>query len=149
MNCEVHMAPWIWFAVVALLLVAEMLTVHLVFASLALAALAAGVANIFGASLILQGVMFAVFATISLIFLRPVALRHLVKQDAETATNVDALIGASAVIIATTNRNGGQVKLSGEVWSAHTDSEEIAIGEAVTVISIDGASVKVKKEEDK
>lgn len=36
--------------------------------------------------------------------------------------------------------SGGQIKLSGEIWSAITDSGEIGTGEKVTVIAIDGAT---------
>jgi membrane protein implicated in regulation of membrane protease activity len=143
------MSPWIWFAVVALLLVAEMLTVHLVFASLALAAFAAAIANVLGFSLVSQGAMFAVFAVVSLVFLRPTALRHLNKQDPNEATNVDALVGAPAVTTSVINQAGGQVKLSGEIWSAHTLGEDIDVNERVTVVAIDGASARVIKAEEK
>ena len=142
------MSPWIWLAVVALLLVAEMLTVHLVFASLALAAFAAAIANALGLSLVTQGAMFAVFAIVSLVFLRPTALRHLNKQEMNEATNVDALIGATAVTTSVINQSGGQVKLSGEIWSAHTLGQDIDTNEKVIVVAIDGASARVKKVEE-
>ena len=112
---EIAMAPWIWFAVAGLLLIAEMLTADLLFASLALAALTAGVTNAAGGSETLQGVTFGVFAILSLIALRPIALRHLKKQPKNGSTNVDALIGARAVATTTVDPNGGQVKLSGEI----------------------------------
>ena len=95
MGDELVVAVWIWFAVAGLLLVVEMLTADLLFASLALAALAAGVTNAVGGSQTLQGVTFAVFAILSLISLRPIALRHLKKQVPGSATNVDALIGGT------------------------------------------------------
>ena len=142
------MSPWIWFAVVAFLLVAEMLTVHLVFASLALAAFAAAITNALGFSLVSQGVMFAVFAVVSLVFLRPTAIRHLNKQNSKQATNIDALIGASAVTTSSVNHAGGQVKLSGEIWSAHTFDQEIDANEQVIVVAIDGATARVKKVEE-
>lgn len=143
------MAVWIWFAVAGLLLIAEMLTVDLLFASLALAALAAGVTNVVGGSETWQGVTFAVFAILSLISLRPIALRHLKKQIPGTATNVDALIGVRAVATTSIDQNAGQVKLSGEIWSAHTESGVIQSGENVLVIAIDGAIARVKKLEEK
>lgn len=139
------MSPWVWFAVVALLLVAEMLTVHLVFASLALAAFAAAIANVLGFSLMTQGVMFAVFAVVSLLFLRPTALGHLYKQNPNEATNVDALVGAPAVTTCAINQSGGQIKLSGEIWSAHTLGQDIDVNETVIVVAIDGASARVIK----
>lgn len=143
------MAPWIWLAVAGLLLVAEMLTLDLLFASLALAALAAGITNAAGGSMVLQGIMFGVFAVISLIFLRPIALRHLKRQTANDATNIDALIGSSALTTTQVDQQGGQIKLSGEIWSAHTESGLITSGERVIVVAIDGATARVKKLEEK
>ena len=143
------MPVWIWFAVAGLLLVAEMLTVNLLFASLALAALAAGVTNAAGGSQALQGVAFSLFAILSLIALRPIALRHLKRQAPNGSTNIDALIGARALATTTVNSNGGQIKLSGEIWSARTESEAIESGENVVVLAIDGATARVAKLEEK
>lgn len=143
------MPIWIWFAVAGLLLIAEMLTANLLFASLALAALSAGVTNAAGGSEMLQGVIFGLFAILSLIALRPIALRHLKKQPQSGSTNVDALIGARALVTSTVDSNGGQVKLSGEIWSAHTESGVIQSGENVVVIAIDGATARVAKLEEK
>ena len=146
---EVNMAAWIWFAVAGLLLIAEMLTANLLFASLALAALAAGITNAAGGSNALQGVTFGLFAILSLIALRPIALRHLKKQTPGASTNVDALIGARAVVTTTVDQSGGQVKLSGEIWSARTDSGLIESGESVVVLAIEGATARVAKLEEK
>ena len=143
------MDPWIWFVVAGLLLVAEMLVVHLLFASLALAALAAGVSNLLGAPLAIQGVSFALFALISLVGIRPIALRHMKKQGQDGSTNVDALLGATAFATTDVNELGGQVKLSGEIWSAHTMGEKISSGEKVQVVAIDGATARVKKVEER
>ena len=146
---EIAMAPWIWFEVAGLLLIAEMLTADLLFASLALAALTAGVTNAAGGSETLQGVTFGVFAILSLIALRQIALRHLKKQPKNGSTNVDALIGARAVATTTVDPNGGKVKLRGEIWSARTDSGSIENGESVVVLAIEGATARVAKLEEK
>lgn len=143
------MAPAVWFAVAGLLLIAEMLTVDLLFASLALAALAAGVTNVAGGSQILQGLTFGLFAILSLFSLRPIALRHLKKQPQNGSTNVDALIGARAVATTIVDQNSGQVKLSGEIWSARTDSGLIENGESVVVLAIEGATARVAKLKEK
>lgn len=143
------MAPAVWFAVAGLLLIAEMLTVDLLFASLALAALAAGVTNVAGGSQILQGLTFGLFAILSLFSLRPIALRHLKKQPQNGSSNVDALIGARAVATTIVDQNSGQVKLSGEIWSARTDSGLIENGESVVVLAIEGATARVAKLKEK
>jgi membrane protein implicated in regulation of membrane protease activity len=146
---EVIVAPWIWFLTAGLMLVAEMLTVDLVFASLAFAALAAGITDAAGGSRTLQGVAFGLSALLFLTALRPITLRHLRKQQLDSATNVDALIGARAVVTTSVHKDGGQVKLNGEIWSAYTDFEILEEGESVIVIAIDGATARVKKLEEK
>lgn len=143
------MAPWMWFVIAGLLLVAEMLTVHLLFASLAIAALAAALTGFLGGSLALQGVAFALFAVLSLGLIRPIALRHLKKQVPSDATNVDALVGQRAHTTSRVDQRGGQIKLSGEIWSARTDLEPIAAGKDVIVEAIEGATARVKRAEEK
>jgi membrane protein implicated in regulation of membrane protease activity len=139
------MDAWIWFVAAGLLLVAEILTANLLFASLALAALAAGLTNALGASMAVQGVSFALFAIISFAFLRPIALRHLKRQNKDSATNVDALVGQKAFVTAKVNALGGQIKLAGEIWSARSDADEIKKDEEVEVIAIEGATARVRK----
>ena len=147
-DCEVEMAAWIWFAIFGVLIVAEMLVVHLLFASLALAALAAGLTSLAGGSPAVQGLAFAIAGAVSLLFIRPIALRHLKKQNADAATNVDALIGQPAYTTTDVGPTGGQVKLSGEIWSAVSESGVIRSGEKVSVVSIDGATARVRKAEE-
>ena len=113
---------WMWLAVAAALLVVEMLTVDLLFASLALAAVAAAIAAGFGLGGISQGLVFGVFAALSLFLLRPIALRHLKKRPANFATNVEALVGAEAFTTSEVTERGGNVKLNGEIWTARSTS---------------------------
>ena len=80
---EVSMQIWMWFAAAGVLLIVEMLTVDLLFASLAFSALLAAGANGLGYGVAIQGVVFGVGAVGSLMFLRPVALRHLKKKPAD------------------------------------------------------------------
>ena len=138
-------APWVWFVVAGFLLIVEMLTVDLLFASLAFAALAAGITDALGGSQTLQGIVFGACAVGSVFALRPIAMRHLKKQPPNSATNVDALIGARALTLTQVDPNGGQVKLNGETWSATTEFENIESGESVVIEAIHGATARVKK----
>lgn len=134
-----------WLAASGALLVIEMLTVDLLFASLAFSALLAAGASAFGFNGIVQGVVFGVGAIGSLMFLRPIALRHLKKKPADHATNVEALIGAPAVTLSAVTELEGLVKLSGEPWSARSHKGEIEIGARVEVIAIEGVTAVVKR----
>jgi membrane protein implicated in regulation of membrane protease activity len=142
---EVSMQIWMWFAAAGVLLIVEMLTVDLLFASLAFSALLAAGANGLGYGVAIQGVVFGVGAVGSLMFLRPVALRHLKKKPADHATNVEALIGAPAMTLSPVNENEGLVKLSGETWSARSNKGEIESGARVEVVAIEGATAVVKR----
>ena len=139
------MPIWMWLAASGVLLIVEMLTVDLLFASLAFSALLAASANALGAGVVIQGVIFGVGAAGSLLFLRPIALRHLKKKPADHATNVEALVGAPALAISVVTDRDGLVKLSGETWSARSNTGEIEVGSQVEVVAIEGATAVVKR----
>ena len=137
------MTIWMWSVVIVILIVAELLTVDLLFASLAISASAALIANALGYEMAIQGVAFALFAILSLLLLRPIALKHLKKEVPGFATNIDALIGAPAIALTEVNPNGGQIKLSGEVWSARSAIGTISANTQLSVLSIEGATALV------
>ena len=133
-----------WLAASGVLLVIEIITVDLLFASLAFATLMAALANVLNLSVALQGVTFALAAAISIFILRPIALRHLKKRPANFATNIEALIGAPALSLTEVSENSGQVKLNGETWSARSISGAIPANVSALVVSIEGATAIVK-----
>lgn len=139
------MQIWMWLLAAGVLLVVEMLTVDLLFASLAFSALLAAGANGLGFGVAVQGVVFGVGAAGSLLFLRPIALRHLKKKPADQATNVEALIGATAVALSAVTQLQGLVKLNGETWSARSNTGQIQDGTEVEVVAIEGATAIVKQ----
>ena len=138
------MQLWMWLAASGVLLVIEIITVDLLFASLAFATLMAALANVLNLSVVLQGVTFALAAAISIFILRPIALRHLKKRPANFATNIEALIGAPALSLTEVSENSGQVKLNGETWSARSISGAIPANVSALVVSIEGATAIVK-----
>ncbi len=139
------MPIWMWLAASGALLVVEILTVDLLFASLAFSALLAAGANALGFNVVVQGIVFGVGAIGSLMFLRPIALRHLKKKPADHATNMEALIGAPAMTLSAITEQDGLVKLSGETWSARSNTGEIEVGSQVEVVAIEGATAVVKR----
>jgi membrane protein implicated in regulation of membrane protease activity len=138
------MQLWMWLGAAGALLVAEMLTVDLLFASLAFSAFMAAIANGLGFEMAAQGLVFGLAAGVSLFILRPIALKHLKKRPADFATNVDALIGAPAVALTEVTVHNGQVKLSGEIWSARSQSASISKDSILEVVAIEGATAIVK-----
>jgi membrane protein implicated in regulation of membrane protease activity len=134
-----------WLATGGILLVAEMLTVDLLFASLAFSAFMAAGVQAFGFNMAAQGATFGIAAVISLFILRPIALKNLKKRTPDFATNVDALVGAPALTISAVNDRSGQIKLNGEIWSARSESGEISADSKVQVVAIEGATAVVNQ----
>lgn len=139
------MAMWIWLAAGGVLLLVELMTADLLFASLAAAALAAAAAAGLGFDGVIQTIVFGIAALVSLIFIRPVALRHLRKPRPDATTNTDALIGAFAFTMTEVTEAGGQIKLAGEVWTAKTTNGAIAADQKVFVTAIRGATAIIKE----
>lgn len=141
------MPYWMWMAVSGVLLVIEMLTVDLLFASLAFSALLAAGASALGFSFVAQGIVFGVGAVVSILLLRPIALRHLRKKPKDHATNVEALIGSPALALSEITDISGQVKISGEIWRARTSVGPLAKESRLEVVAIEGATAVVKPKE--
>ena len=141
------MVAWMWLVAAGILIAIETLTADLLFASLAISALAAAGASALGLDAVGQSIAFALTAAITIGMLRPIALRHLRRQPADAATGIDALIGATATTLSVVNEAGGQIKLSGEVWTAQTEFGEVPADSKVRVLRIDGATAIVENKE--
>jgi membrane protein implicated in regulation of membrane protease activity len=139
------MPDWvIWMVAAGLLAVGEIVSLSFFMGPIAAAAVLAGVAALVGAGTALQLVVFILASIGSLLVLRPIARRHLI-TPAKIRTGTAALIGAPAVVIERVDRDGGTVKLSGEVWSARTYDEDEVLepGARVQVMKIEGATALV------
>ena len=139
------MDEWVlWMIAAGVLAVGEMLTVSFFLGPIALAAVVTAIVALAGGGVALQWVVFTVLAGASLLVLRPVARRHL-HMPAQLRTGTAALVGASAVVLDRVDRDGGSVRLNGEVWSARSYDEDHAFepGTRVEVMKIDGATALV------
>jgi membrane protein implicated in regulation of membrane protease activity len=140
------MESWIvWLIVAAVLGVAELLTTTLALGLIAVAAVVAAVVGAFDLSFALQLAAFAVAAGAGLVFVRPIALRHL-KQPPQLRTGTAALVGRTAVVLEAVTDHSGRVRIDGEEWSSRTyvdDSPAIPVGAKVDVMQIKGATALV------
>jgi membrane protein implicated in regulation of membrane protease activity len=140
------MESWIvWLIVAAVLGVAELLTTTLALGLIAVAAVVAAVVGAFDLSFALQLAAFAVAAGAGLVFVRPIALRHL-KQPPQLRTGTAALVGRTAVVLEEVTDHGGRIRIDGEEWSSRTyvdDSPAIPVGAKVDVMQIKGATALV------
>ena len=141
------MGALIWLVAGLILIGAETLSGDLILLMLAGGALsAAGVSAVFDPPLWVGGVVFAVVSLLLIFAVRPVARRHMFTRP-RLATNTEALVGRQALVITPVDERSGQVKFSGEVWSARaaTPGDHFAEGESVTVLEIDGPTAVVWK----
>ena len=141
------MDEWVWWMIAAgALAVGEIFTLSFFLGPIAVAATIAAVAALAGAGLAIQWVVFIAVSTASLLVLRPIARRHL-RTPAQLRTGTAALVGARAVVLERVDRDGGQVKIGGEIWSARSfdDDEVYEAGACVEVLKIDGATALVSE----
>jgi membrane protein implicated in regulation of membrane protease activity len=140
------MPEWGWWVLGAFVLLGiETLSLDLVFASLAVGAVAGAVTAALGAPLIGQVLAAGAVALLSLLLLRPLGLRLLKTEG--TRTNVHALIGTTALVVERVDARSGRVKIGGEVWSARTTrpGTTFGAGEDLEVIAIEGATAVVDR----
>lgn len=133
----------LWLTVFLVFAVVEMLTLDLFFIMLGGGALAGLLTAFAGADFWLQIVVFSVVSLLMIGFVRPVALKHLRSSPADQRSNVERLIGESALVMEPVSATGGLVKIGGDVWSARTDTGELAPGQHAVVSAIDGATAVV------
>jgi membrane protein implicated in regulation of membrane protease activity len=142
------MPDWGWWVLGALVLLGiEALTLDLLFASFALGAVVGAVAAAFNAPVLVQVLAAVATALASLFVLRPLALRAL--HTEHTETNIDALLGAPALVMERVDARTGRVKVGGEIWSARTrrPGTEFTAGTDLVVVAIEGATAVVDSPE--
>ena len=139
------MDEWVWWMIAAgVLAVGEIATMGFFLGPIAIAATLAAIVALVGGGVAAQWIVFIAASLGSLLLLRPIARRHL-RTPATLRTGTAALVGSSAVVLQRVDRDGGQVKIGGEVWTARAYDEDDAFepGARVEVMKIDGATALV------
>ena len=139
------MDDWVWWMIAAgVLAVGEIATLGFFLGPIAIAATLAAIVALVGGGLALQWLVFIAASLGSVLVLRPIARRHL-KTPARLRTGTAALVGGPATVIKRVDRDGGQVRIGGEVWTARAYDEDDAFepGARVEVMKIDGATALV------
>lgn len=134
----------IWLVLGAGLALTELVTLDFTLLMLAAGAVAGGAtALIFPGLFWLQIAVAVVVAVLMLALLRPTLLEK-IRRMPGYRSSVDKLVGSSGVVVAEITAAGGEVKLSGEVWTARSvDGTPIPAGEQIEVYQVDGATVVV------
>ena len=134
----------IWLVLMIAFLFAEAQSVTMVSLWFAAGALGALIAELCGAELWLQIVIFFVLSVALLASLRPLARKYFTPKIVKT--NVDSVIGQTGLVTADIDNvtAQGQVKLGAMEWSARsTSGEGIKAGTLVKVDKIEGVKAFV------
>lgn len=134
----------VWLVAAAALAVTEMATLDFTLAMLAVGALAGAIAAaIFPGLWLVHAIVAVVVAVAMLGLLRPTLLRT-VRNSPGYRSSLDKMVGSSGRALSEITVDGGEVKVSGEVWSARSfDDQPIPAGTQVEVFEVEGTVVVV------
>lgn len=150
LNISPAMLNLIWLGLFILLLVIEIITVGLTTIWFAAGALAALAANVLGANLIIQIIIFLAVSVVLLIFTRPWAEKHLNRK--RVRTNYEREIGKVIRItekVDNLNQTGKSV-VDGQEWTVRSrnDSDIFEAGALARVVAVSGVKLIVEKCEE-
>ena len=138
-------AACFWLVMIVVFLLVEASTVTLVSTWFALGSLAAMLVSILKGPVWFQAAVFVIVSAICLTALRPLVRKHI--QPKLTKTNVDAVVGATGLVITPIDNVSavGQVKLGAMTWTARSATgEPIPQGALVKVVRIEGVKAFVE-----
>ena len=138
------MDTFLWFALLIIFVVAEVVTVNMVSAWFAVGSLASLITALLGGKLWLQVVIFLVVSAAALALLRPIARKYFTPKI--TRTNVDAMAGKTCLCVTAIDNlaGAGQVKIGDVEWTARsTTGEAIPAGTEVKIDRVEGVKVYV------
>ena len=134
----------VWAVIAVVCLILELSSGDFFIICFSIGAVFAIVSAVLGLSVYWQILIFAIFSLLSVVFVRPVALRWLHKNEPNKPTNADALIGRTGRVTEAINVNEpGYVQIDGDLWKAVSD-DTIEEGETVRVIDRESTIITVE-----
>lgn len=137
----------IWLIISCLCFIIEMATIGFFVFWFGIGAFLSMIVSLFfPENIILQCIVFFI-TSIVLLFLTKPLVEKFTKKDKKIETNAYSIIGKKGIVTQDINSTYaiGQVKISGEVWSAKTlDDSIIEKGTQIKVLQIDGVKAVVE-----
>ena len=136
----------VWGIVAVLCLILELSSGDFFIICFSIGAVFAIIAAVIGLNVYWQIFIFAIFSLLSVMFVRPVALRWLHKNEPNKPSNADALLGRTGrVTEAITVGGNGYVQIDGDLWKAVTTADvNIPVGTTVRVVGRQSTIVTVE-----
>ena len=134
----------IWAIIAVVCLILELSSGDFFIICFSIGAVFAIVGTILGLNVYWQLFIFAIFSLLSVLLVRPVALRYLHKNDPNRASNADALIGRTGRVTEEIKADGnGYVQIDGDLWKA-VSTVDIPVGTSVRVIGRESTIITVE-----
>ena len=134
----------IWAVIAIVCLILELSSGDFFIICFSIGAVFAIIAAVCGLSIYWQIFIFAIFSLLSVLFIRPIALRYLHKNEPNRASNADALLGRTGKVTeAIKAGDSGYVQIDGDLWKAVSDTE-IGVGTSVRVIGRESTIITVE-----
>ena len=136
----------IWAVLAVICLILELSSGDFFIICFSIGAVFAIISAVLGLSIYWQIFIFAIFSLLSVLFVRPVALRWLHKNDPNRASNADALLGRTGKVTESIPADGnGYVQIDGDLWKAVTkDDEAVPVGTNVRVVDRESIIITVE-----
>jgi membrane protein implicated in regulation of membrane protease activity len=135
----------LWAVVSIVCLILELSSGDFFIICFSIGAVFAIIASALGLGFYWQLFIFALFSLLSVLFVRPVALRYLHKNEPNKPSNADALLGRTGKVTeAIAAGSNGYVQIDGDMWRAVSDTD-IPVGETVRVVDRQSTIVTVEK----
>jgi membrane protein implicated in regulation of membrane protease activity len=139
---------WVWLAVVVLAIVCEGMTTALVSIWFVPGALIGMIFAALGVEIWIQVLIFIVLSVSLIVVFQRFFKGVLNANDKKKATNLDLVIGKTAVVVEKIDNVAGEgcVKIDGKYWSARTDDGVVVEdGEIVEIVAVSGVKLICRK----
>lgn len=135
----------VWAVVAIVCLILELSSGDFFIICFSIGAVFALISAVLGLSIYWQIFIFALFTLLSVLFVRPIALRYLHKNDPNKLSNADALMGRTGRVTEEIKADAsGYVQIDGDLWKAVSNSD-IAVGTTVRVIGRESTILTVEQ----
>ena len=135
----------VWAVIAVVCLILELSSGDFFIICFSIGAVFAIISAVIGLNVYWQILIFAIFSLLSVVFVRPVALRWLHKNEPNKRTNADALIGRTGRVAEAIPAGGnGYVQIDGDLWKAVSTGEDIAIDSTVRVVGRQSTIITVE-----
>ena len=134
----------VWGIVAVLCLILELSSGDFFIICFSIGAVFAIISAVIGLNVYWQIFIFAIFSLLSVMFVRPVALRYLHKNEPNKPSNADALLGRTGRVTEAIKANEpGYVQIDGDLWKAVSQTD-IAVGTTVRVVGRESTIITVE-----